>query len=80
MDPLIGGLSKDEWMRVGWALEIPLGWKLTPAGEDSRWILTMAGPEPMNCGHRSMQVTAKSLPMAVARMSRRVDFHRRHCR
>jgi hypothetical protein len=55
-----------DWRRVAWALRIPYGWRLWPKRQGERWKLTAAGADPMRCGHKSMQVTADSLPEAVA--------------
>jgi hypothetical protein len=65
-----------DWQRIALALRIPYGWRLWPKRHGNGWKLTAAGADPMPCGHASMQVTADSLPLAVALMAGRRAFHR----
>lgn len=78
----------DEWARVQRVLGIPRGWTLQPREREGHWVgdsyypfwtLTATGGPALSCGHRSMQVTASSLPLAVAVMAVRVRFHERYC-
>lgn len=68
--------SAIDWGLVARSLRIPYGWRLWAKRHGEGWKLTAAGADLMRCGHASMQVTAKSLPEAVALMAGRVQFHR----
>ena len=69
--------SGTDWTRVRRVLGVPYGWKLRPIAHKGYWTLTATGRgRPMDCGHQSMQVTAPTLPMAVALLAARVRFHR----
>lgn len=69
-------LTPADWQRIRWDLGIPIGWKLRPRRSGDRWKLIATGVDPMRCGHRSMQVTAPTLLLAVAAMARALEFHR----
>lgn len=69
-----------DWKVVVWRLGIPSDWTLKPRRFDGYWKLTAHGPTALSCGHRSMQVTATALPLAVAEMASRLRLHQRDCR
>ena len=59
----------------------------TGRGTSGYWTLTATAGRragvalrSLPCGHRSMQVTATALPLAVARLAGRLRFHQRECR
>lgn len=81
-----------DWDAIRASLGIPYGWTLRPKYHGDYWTLTAnarrlrAGVVPkypsegaLPCGHRSMQSRATNLPLAVSRMARTLDFHRRDC-
>lgn len=77
-----GSRSPSEWDHVARLLGIPWGWKMRPlAYKEGYWRLRAWAPPKsasggeLDCGHRSIQVTARTLPLAVARMSWAVRFH-----
>lgn len=72
-------MTEREWQMVGRLLGIPGDWTLRPHKMAGRWRLTATASRsdpPLPCGHRSMQVTATALPLAVAKMVGCVEFHR----
>lgn len=73
-----------DWDQAARLLGIPFGWKMRPNAHDGYWTLTATAPKrpdmrSLPCGHRSAQVTATTLPLAVARMAQRIRFHQRDC-
>ncbi len=75
-------MTKREWDEVRARLGLPYGWTLTPREHGGFWTLTAsdpAGHRAFVCGHRSAQVRARVLPLAVARMVGRIQFHQRDC-
>ena len=79
-DPEDVRMGPAEWYAVRAHLGIPRDWTLRPKRHVGHWTLTATGGDPLPCGHRSMQVTAVALPLAVARMTARLRFHARYCR
>ena len=76
-------LTTRDWAAARAALGIPHGWTLSPRRHDGYWTLPATAPNDgrsLPCGHRSMQVTATALPLAVARLAARLRFHQRDCR
>ncbi len=74
-----------DWSVVRALLGIPQGWTLRPRRHDGYWTLSAAADRhewtgALPCGHRSMQVTATTTAIAVARMANRLRFHQRECR
>ena len=69
-------LTRADLERIRWDLGIPIDWTFRARRFGDRWKLTATGGDPMRCGHRSMEVTARTLLLAVAAMARRIRFHR----
>lgn len=75
-------MTPSHWEEVARHLGLPYGWTVTPREHDGYWTLTASDPSAhrgFRCGHRTAQVRAIALPLAVARMVRRIEFHQRDC-
>lgn len=76
-------MTERHWEEVRARLGLPYGWKLAPKEHDGFWTLTASDPAAhrgLRCGHRTAQVRAVTLPLAVARMFSRIQFHQLDCR
>ena len=85
-------MDEKDWSHVRMLLGIPYGWTLRAVHRfdggrlGDYWVLTASGPRGLTyrtgalaCGHRTMQVSATELPVAVAAMAARYRFHQRDC-
>lgn len=72
-------MTDTNWDVVGRNIGVPMFWRLTAKPYRDRWKLTADGRQPLalalRCGHRSVEVTAPTLPEAVAYMVRRLRDH-----
>ena len=74
-------MTDHDWQRVRMMLGIPAGWRLRSRTRSDGWsIITAEGKDPLPCGHRTMQVTTKLVPVGVALMAARYRFHTKYCR
>jgi len=82
---VVESVTPTDWEIIRMTLGIPPHWRLRPKNYAAGyWKLTAtASPPPLyfplECGHLTMQVTATTLAVAVAKMAARLRFHQRHC-